>query len=181
MQLAVAELLNVLCAKLVAEGTTLRDLVAIEFDPQSGDVDALTCDEPHGKDYPDLISILRNVGQTCTKDRIGVQQLRRSKPWYPAHGDQCFSHQSFAAMAQRPWDARRTLQTGKGLSERSETLRPADWHRWRAVGGRSVPGRRWRANPGWRPNCRKSRNCRKGSGAGWEKAGRPLSERPSAG
>jgi hypothetical protein len=78
VQLAVAELLNVLCAKLVVEGTTSRDLVAIEFDPQSGDVDALTRDEPHGKDYPDLISILRNVGQTCTKDRIGVQQLRRS-------------------------------------------------------------------------------------------------------
>lgn len=77
MDLAVAELLNVLCAKLAADGTSSRDLVAIEFDPDSGNVDVLTRERAHVQDYPDLISILRNIGRTCTKDRIGVRQLRR--------------------------------------------------------------------------------------------------------
>jgi hypothetical protein len=73
----VAELLNVLCAKLAAEGTSSRDLVAIEFDPDSGNVDVLTQDKAHVEGYPDLLSILRNIGRTCTQDRIEVQQLRR--------------------------------------------------------------------------------------------------------
>ena len=77
MDMDVAELLNVLSAKLASEGTSSRDLVAIEFDPDSGNVDVLTRERAHAKDYPDLISILRNIRQTCTKDRIGVQQLRR--------------------------------------------------------------------------------------------------------
>jgi hypothetical protein len=73
----VAELLNVLCAKLAAEGTSSRDLVAIEFDPDSGNVDVLTRDKAHVEGYPDLLSILRSIGRTCTQDRIEVQQLRR--------------------------------------------------------------------------------------------------------
>jgi hypothetical protein len=77
MDMDVAELLNVLSAKLASEGTSSRNLVAIEFDPDSGNVDVLTRERAHAKDYPDLISILRNIRQTCTKDRIGVQQLRR--------------------------------------------------------------------------------------------------------
>jgi hypothetical protein len=77
MDMYMAELLNVLSAKLASEGTSSRNLVAIEFDPDSGNVDVLTRERAHAKDYPDLISILRTIRQTCTKDRIGVQQLRR--------------------------------------------------------------------------------------------------------
>ena len=77
MDLGVAEFLNALCAELVAEGTSSRDLVAIEFDPDSDNVDVLTGMEPHLRSYPDLISILKAIGQTCSQDRIDAQQLRR--------------------------------------------------------------------------------------------------------
>jgi hypothetical protein len=77
MDLGVAEFLNALCAELIAEGTSSRDLVAIEFDPDSDNVDVLTGMEPHLRSYPDLISILKAIGQTCSQDRIDAQQLRR--------------------------------------------------------------------------------------------------------
>jgi hypothetical protein len=77
MDLGVAELLNALCAELVAEGMSSRELVAIEFDPDSDKVDVLTGTEPHLRSYPDLISILKAIGQTCLQDRIDAHQLRR--------------------------------------------------------------------------------------------------------
>jgi hypothetical protein len=49
----------------------------LEFDPESGHVHVLTRERAHAKGYPDLVSTLKNIGQTCAKDRIGVQQLRR--------------------------------------------------------------------------------------------------------
>jgi hypothetical protein len=52
-------------------------VVAIEFDPARNTVDVLTRTEPHLRSYPDLISIFRAVGQTCSQDRIGAKQLRR--------------------------------------------------------------------------------------------------------
>ena len=77
MDLGVAELLNALYAELAAEGMSSRDVVAIEFDPASNTVDVLTGKEPHLRSYPDLISIFRAVGQTCSQDRIDAKQLRR--------------------------------------------------------------------------------------------------------
>jgi hypothetical protein len=52
-------------------------LTALEFDPESGHVHVLTRERAHAKGYPDLVSTLKNIGQTCAKDRIGVHQLRR--------------------------------------------------------------------------------------------------------
>jgi hypothetical protein len=77
MDLGVAELLNALYAELAAEGMNSRDVVAIEFDPARNTVDVLTGTEPHLRSYPDLISIFRAVGQTCSQDRIDAKQLRR--------------------------------------------------------------------------------------------------------
>jgi hypothetical protein len=73
----VAKFLNELWVHLASEGTSSRDLVAIEFDSARGDVDVLTQSGVHAEDYPDLLSILRNIGRTCTQDRIAMQQLRR--------------------------------------------------------------------------------------------------------
>src|ERR1700730_5853033 len=67
MDLGAAEVLNALCAELTAS----------EFDPERGREHILTRERAHAKGYPDLISTLKNIGQTCAKDRIGVQQLRR--------------------------------------------------------------------------------------------------------
>jgi hypothetical protein len=77
MDQGAAEVLNALCAELTAQGMSSRELTALEFDPESGHVDILTREGAHAKGYPDLISTLKNIGQTCAKDRIGVQQLRR--------------------------------------------------------------------------------------------------------
>jgi len=77
LELEAAEVLNALCAELTAQGTSSRELTALEFDPESGHVDILTRERAHAKGYPDLVSTLKNIGQTCAKDRIGVQQLRR--------------------------------------------------------------------------------------------------------
>lgn len=76
MDLGVLELLNAVRADLVKEGTSSQDLVAIEFDA-NGNVDVLTRKASHADDYPDPGSILRVIGQTCAKDRIGAGQLRR--------------------------------------------------------------------------------------------------------
>jgi hypothetical protein len=76
MDLGVEDLLNAVRADLVREGTSSRDLVAIEFDA-AGNVDVLTLKQSHAVGYPDLAAIFRTVGQTCLKDRIGVRQLRR--------------------------------------------------------------------------------------------------------
>jgi hypothetical protein len=77
MDLGAAEVLNALCAELTAQGTSSRELTALEFDPASGHVEIVSRKRPHAKGYPDLVSTLKNIGQTCAKDRIGVQQLRR--------------------------------------------------------------------------------------------------------
>jgi len=52
-------------------------LTAPEFDPERGHGDILTRERAHAKGYHDLVSTLKNIGQTCAKDRIGGQQLRR--------------------------------------------------------------------------------------------------------
>jgi hypothetical protein len=77
MNLDAAELLDALCAELVAEGTSSRKLIAIEFDPDGDKAEVLTGKKPHVEGYPDLVSILKTIGQTCTQDRIDAQQLRR--------------------------------------------------------------------------------------------------------
>jgi hypothetical protein len=76
MDLSVTQLLHAVYAELAAEGTTSRELAAIEFDP-NGNVDVLTREEAHVEGYPDLVFIFGTIGQTCEKDRIGAQQLRR--------------------------------------------------------------------------------------------------------
>jgi len=76
MDFGIVELLNAVRADLVQEGMGSQDLVAIEFDA-NGNVDVLTRKGAHANDYPDPGSILRVIGETCTKDRIGVRQLRR--------------------------------------------------------------------------------------------------------
>jgi len=94
--------------------------------------------------YPCRHSREGSIGMAFT--HIGNTALAQAftKPWYPADGDYYFSHQSFAAMAQRPWDARRTLQTGKGLPERSER---SETHRLLGQRRDGESGGPWRRAP----------------------------------
>jgi hypothetical protein len=77
MNMDAAELLEALCAQLIADGTSSHELIAIEFDPDGNKVELLTSKVAHGQGYPDLVSILETIGQSCAHDHIGAQQLRR--------------------------------------------------------------------------------------------------------
>jgi len=77
MDLNAAELLEALCAQLVEDGASSRELIAIEFDPAGNKVALLTGKKAHVEDYPDLVSILETIGESCARDRIGARQLRR--------------------------------------------------------------------------------------------------------
>ena len=72
-----AELLEALCAQLVADGTSSHELIAIEVDSDGNMVELLTSKVAHGQGYPDLVSILETISQSCAHDHIGAQQLRR--------------------------------------------------------------------------------------------------------
>jgi hypothetical protein len=57
--------------------TTSRHLVAIVFDPVTGEFKTLTRIQPHADGYPELRAILEMVAAKCTADRIDLSQLRR--------------------------------------------------------------------------------------------------------
>ena len=65
-------------AEMLAEGgTSSRDLMALQFGEESGDVKVLLRREPHPEDYPRLEDILRMVIDTCEEDGITLNQLQR--------------------------------------------------------------------------------------------------------
>jgi hypothetical protein len=73
----VVEYLNGVCADLTANGTTSRNLVALEFDPETAKIEVRIRETALEEGYPDLATVLRNIGQTCAEDHIGADQLRR--------------------------------------------------------------------------------------------------------
>jgi hypothetical protein len=77
MDLGVVEFLNGVGADLTANGITSRNLVALEFDPETAEVEVLTRETSLLEGYPDLATVLGNIGQTCAEDQIRVDQLRR--------------------------------------------------------------------------------------------------------
>lgn len=73
----VAEFLDAVCQDLADNGKTSRDLVALEFDVETAKIDALTREERHEPQYPELATILGTIGRNCDADGIAVHQLRR--------------------------------------------------------------------------------------------------------
>jgi hypothetical protein len=66
-----------LCQDMTERGTTSRELVALEFDPESGDISVLGGAAVHAAGYPALETILEKIGRACVADGIAVHQLRR--------------------------------------------------------------------------------------------------------
>jgi len=66
-----------LCQDMTKRGTTSRELVALEFDPESGEISVFGGVVVHAADYPALETILEKIGRACVADGIGVHQLRR--------------------------------------------------------------------------------------------------------
>ena len=49
----------------------------MQFDPNGDKVEVLTGKKVHVAGYPDLATVLETIGETCARDHIGAQQLRR--------------------------------------------------------------------------------------------------------
>jgi hypothetical protein len=66
-----------LCQDMTDRGTTSRELLALEFDPESGEISVFGGEAVHTAGYPTLETIFKNIGKVCAADGIGVHQLRR--------------------------------------------------------------------------------------------------------
>ena len=71
-----AQFLEAAGADLARRGTTARDLMALEFDQDTGDMTVRMRATPHAERYPALKSLLEGVGRVCAADGITVNQLR---------------------------------------------------------------------------------------------------------
>ena len=77
MDLNADDFFRALCQDMTERGTTSRELVALEFDPESGDISVLGGAAVHAAGYPALETILEKIGRACVVDGIAVHQLRR--------------------------------------------------------------------------------------------------------
>jgi hypothetical protein len=66
-----------LCQDMTERGTTSRELVALEFDPESGEISVFGGAAVHGAGYPALKTIFERIGRACVADGIAVHRLRR--------------------------------------------------------------------------------------------------------
>ncbi len=72
MDLTADDFFRALCQDMTKRGTTSRELLALEFDPESGEISAFGRAATLAAGYPALGTVLK-----CVADGIGVHQLRR--------------------------------------------------------------------------------------------------------
>ncbi len=77
LDLTAEDFFEALSQDMIERGTTSRELVALEFDPESGEISVFGGAAVHAADYPALKTILEKIGKICVADEIGVHQLRR--------------------------------------------------------------------------------------------------------
>ena len=77
MDLTAEDFFKALCQDMSERGTTSRELVALEFDPETGEISVVGGVAVHAAGYPALKTILEKIGKICVADEIGVHQLRR--------------------------------------------------------------------------------------------------------
>lgn len=71
-----AQFLRAASADLVRRGTTARELLALEFDQDTGGMTVRIRATPLGERYPGLKTILEGLGRVCAADGIKGRQLR---------------------------------------------------------------------------------------------------------
>jgi hypothetical protein len=81
LDLNAEDFFKALCQDMTDRGTTSRELVGLEFDPESWEVSVFGGAAAHAAGYPALETILKNIGKICVADGIGVHQLRRITFW----------------------------------------------------------------------------------------------------
>jgi hypothetical protein len=77
VDLTAEDFFKTLCQDMTKRGTTSRELVALVFDPESGEISIFGGVVVHAAAYPALETILEKIGRACVADEIGVHQLRR--------------------------------------------------------------------------------------------------------
>jgi len=77
LDLTAEDFFKALCQDMSERGTTSRELVALEFDPETGEISVVGGVAVHAAGYPALETILEKIGKICVADEIGVHQLRR--------------------------------------------------------------------------------------------------------
>jgi hypothetical protein len=77
LDLNAEDFFKALCEDMTERGTSSRELVALEFDPESGEISVLGGVAVHAAGYPALKTILEKIGRACVADVIAVHQLRR--------------------------------------------------------------------------------------------------------
>jgi hypothetical protein len=73
----VREFLNAIAEELAERGTTSRELVALQFEPERRNLRVLVRRQRHPANYPSLEDIIRMVCQTCEQEGITVLDLER--------------------------------------------------------------------------------------------------------
>jgi hypothetical protein len=77
VDLTAEDFFEALCQDMIGRGTSSRELVALEFDPESGEISVIGRTAPLAAGYPALRTVLKYIGKVCVADGIGVHQLRR--------------------------------------------------------------------------------------------------------
>jgi hypothetical protein len=77
LDLNAEDFFKALCQDMTERGTTSRELVALEFDPESAEISALGGVAVHAAGYPALKTVLEKIGRACVADGIAVHRLRR--------------------------------------------------------------------------------------------------------
>jgi len=63
--------------EVTSRGMSGRELLAVAFDHHRGRIELVTRRQPLGADYPDLSTVLTQIGLTCVQDAIALSQFRR--------------------------------------------------------------------------------------------------------
>jgi hypothetical protein len=77
VDLTAEDFFEALCQDMIGRGTNSRELVALEFDPESGEISVIGGAALHAASYPPLKTILEMIGKACVADGIAVLGLRR--------------------------------------------------------------------------------------------------------
>ena len=77
MDLTAEDFFEALWQDIIGRGTSSRELVALEFDPESGEISVISGAAVHAASYPPLKTILEMIGKACVADGIAVLGLRR--------------------------------------------------------------------------------------------------------
>jgi hypothetical protein len=58
-----ADFFEALCQNIIGRGTSSRELVALEFDPESGEISVIGRTAPLAAGYPALRTVLKYIGK----------------------------------------------------------------------------------------------------------------------